>query len=147
MKPSITYGLLNALLGLIVGIILTVGAIGGGYGAFIIAAPIAAFLTSWLFWKIIIKEDKNTSVGRVIFTGILSGSLSHYITFLVLSIIMSICYWTTGGCTGSLGDAPANPLEMLVYGWGYVFFSLLIFGWLTIGYAILMGFLLRKKIL
>lgn len=55
MQAWLKYGLINALLGLIVGVFIELTAIGDGYSVFVIAAPISAFLIGGLFWKLIIK--------------------------------------------------------------------------------------------
>ena len=46
----------------------------------------------------------------------MTGTVSHYLCWILLNIGMNICYWTTGNCTGSLGEPPAQIWEMLIYG-------------------------------
>jgi hypothetical protein len=130
MNAWIKYGLLNALLGLIVGI-------GININGFAIAAPIAAFLIGGLFWKLLIKDKINNF--RVIITGILSGSISHYLTFILSGVIGNFQYWTTG----NTAYTPSIP-DMLVRSIVMTLFSLVFFGWLTVPYAIIMGFILKR---
>jgi hypothetical protein len=130
MKTWIKYGLLNALLGLIVGISININ-------GFAIAAPIAAFLIGWLFWKLL-NKDKITNI-RIVITGILSGSISHYLTFILSGVIGNFQYWTTG----NTAYTPSIP-DMLVRSVVMTLFSLLFFGWLTVSYAIIMGFILKR---
>ena len=130
MKTWIKYGLLNALLGLIVGS-------GINLNGFAIAAPVAAFLIGGLFWKILIK-DKITNI-RIVITGILSGSISHYLTFILSGVIGNIQYWTTG----NTAYTPSIP-DMLIRSVAMTLFSLLFFGWLTVPYAIITGFILKR---
>lgn len=148
MKTWFKYGLINAALGLAIGIYITIAAIGDDYYSFGLAAPLAAFFTASLMWMLIMK--KTVSGIRVFFTGLLTGTVSHYIAFIFLSIGMNICYLTTGGCTGSLNEPSASIIDMITDGYGLTFFSLLIFGWITVPYSIIAGFLLlrveRKKI-
>jgi hypothetical protein len=122
----IKYGIINAVLGLIVGIFLSLTAIGDGYYVFAVVAPISAFLTGGLFWKILVKN--NASKIKVIFTGLLTGIISHYITFVLLGIGANICYWSTGNCTDSFGDPPASIFLSLAGAFLLSFFSLLFFG-------------------
>jgi hypothetical protein len=130
MKTWIKYGLLNALLGLIVGI-------GINLNGFAIAAPVAAFLIGGLFWKLL-NKDKITNI-RIVITGILSGSISHYLTFILFGVIGNIQYLTMGNTSYT----PSIP-DMLVRSVVMTLFSLLFYGWLTVPYAIIMGFILKR---
>lgn len=145
MKLWIKYGLLNALIGLLIGILVALKAIGSGYYIFIIAAPISAFLVGGFFWKFIIHEKKQSVTGRIILTGFLTGTVSHYFTFVITSIILNISYWTTGSYLGSLGEKPASIFDMLTGAFAFSFFSLLFFGWITVPVSILTGFLIKGK--
>ncbi len=130
MKTWIKYGIINAVLGLIVGIFININ-------GFAIAAPLAAFLIGGLFWKLLIKEKTNNI--RIVITGILSGSISHYLTFILFGVIGNIHYWTTG----NTAYTPSIP-DMLVRSVVMTLFSLLFYGWLTVPYAIIMGFILKR---
>src|SRR5690606_10621477 len=116
--------------------------IGNGYFVFGIAAPIAAFLTGGLIWKLVVK-DKFDGI-KILVTGLLTGTVSHYLTFILLSIGMNICYWITGNCTGSLGDPPASILTILTGAFGLSFFSLMFFGWITAPSSVLIGLILKR---
>jgi type III secretory pathway component EscS len=142
LKTWIKYGIVNAIIGLIVGIFIAITTIGEGYYVFAIAAPLAAFIVGGLFWNMIAKNEYNST--KIIITGLLTGSVSHYVTFVLLSIGMNICYWTTGECTGSLGEPPVSILSALRDSFVFSFFSLLFFGWITIPYAIAVGFIIMK---
>jgi hypothetical protein len=56
VKTSIKYGLLNALLGLVIGFYVAMSAIGKGDFGIMIAAPIAAFTVGVLLWKLIVDK-------------------------------------------------------------------------------------------
>lgn len=142
MKVHVKFGLFNALVGILIGVFITIFSIGDGYGIFIFAAPISVFLVGAVLWRLLLDNKIMRNV-RVLIVGILTGSLSHYITFLIISIIMNICYLLTGGCTDSLGNKPASVFEMLTGSFAFSFFSLFFFGWITIPASILIGFLLR----
>jgi hypothetical protein len=130
MKTWIKYGIINAVLGLIVGIFININ-------GFAIAAPLAAFLIGGLFWKLLIKEKINNI--RIVITGILSGSISHYLTFILSGVIGNIQYLTMGNTSYT----PSIP-DMLVRSAAMTLFSLLFVGWLTIPYAIITGFILNR---
>ena len=144
MKLTTQFGFCNAFGGLVIGTYLAWSAIDEGYALFAVAAPLAAFLAAVLFWGLLIGERDPIPTGRLVITGLLTGTFSHYLTFILLSMVMNLCYWITGGCTGSLGDPPASVMSMLIGAWAFVLFSLLIFGWITAPLSVLIGFLLRK---
>ncbi|NEU06837.1 hypothetical protein GZH53_00795 [Flavihumibacter sp. R14] len=145
MKKWIKYGLINAVIGFIIGGAVATFAIGNGYYIFALAAPLAAFITGAFFWSAINKKPENYSTGRIILTGFLTGTVSHYITFILLSVGENICYWTTGGCTASLGGPPVSVLSMSTAAFAFCFFSLLFFGWLTVLLSVVAGFLVKTK--
>ena len=142
MRTWIKYALLNAALGLIIGSYVAVTAIGEGYEVLAVAAPLAAFIIAGLMWALLVKPSWDS--GRIVLAGLFTGSVSHYFTFLFMSVGINICYWTTGGCTGSMGEPPAGLVDSLLGAFGFSFFSLLIFGWITVPYAILSGFVLKR---
>lgn len=142
MKTWHSYGLLNAIIGFLIGAYVAFTAIGDGYYIFAIAAPLAFFLTGGLFWKLIVK--KTFHIVKILITGLLTGIISHYITFMVLSIGINICYWTTGDCTGPLGEAPPTIIDMITGAFTFSFFSLLFFGWITIPSSVFIGLILNR---
>jgi hypothetical protein len=142
LKTWIKYGIANAIIGLIVGLYIAITATGDGYYVFPIAAPLAAFIVGGFLWKKIVKDEFDSI--KIIITGLLTGTVSHYVTFVLLSIGMNLCYWTTGECTGSLGDPPASILSMLGGAFAFSFFSLLFFGWITAPYSIVVGLIIKR---
>ena len=142
MKTWIKYGLANAIIGLIVGLYIAISAIGDGYYVFPIAAPLAAFIVGGFLWTKIVKDGNDLT--KIIITGLLTGTVSHYVTFVLLSIGMNICYWTTGECTRTLGDPPASILTMLGGAFAFSFFSILFFGWVTAPYSIIIGLIIKR---
>ncbi len=77
------------MVGLAVGLYIAVTAIGDGYHVFPIAAPLAAFIVGGILWNRIVKDEFDTT--KIVITGLLTGTISHYITFVLLSIGMNIC--------------------------------------------------------
>jgi hypothetical protein len=140
MNEAFKYGFLNSIMGLVVGLHVWRTAGGDGYEVFALSAPIAVFIVGYLCWKIIVKELDFISI---VIAGSITGTVSHYLIFLFISIGMNVCYWTTGGCTGSLGDAPAGIIEMISGSAAFSFFSLLFYGWITAPGAIILGLILK----
>ncbi|MBI4930808.1 MAG: hypothetical protein HY841_08610 [Bacteroidetes bacterium] len=145
MTLTLKYSLLNSAMGLIVGLLVLGMATGDGYFMFPIAAAMAAFVTGGLFWKIINGNSKDLKTPRVILTGILTGSISHYVCWILVSAGMNICYLTTGKCTDSFGGPPASVASMLIGSFAFTFFSLLFFGWLTIPVSTAIGLFLKFR--
>ncbi len=143
MKTWVKYGLINSLLGLVIGIIVTITSIGGGYYSLIILIPISMFLTGGISWKFIIKESNDKS--KVFLTGLITGIFSHYLTFVLLSIWMNICYWTIEKSSSSLNEPPESILNMLGAGFVYAFFSIMFSGWLTIFFSIAIGHIILRR--
>lgn len=146
MTPWVKFGIFNAIAGLLIGLYVSSNATGDGYFNMVIVAPLAAFLTALIFWKWLIKPDGPMGVGRVVLVGLLTGTVSHYVAFVLMSIGMNICFWTTGGCTGSLGDPPASIFMMLGAAFAYSFFSLLFVGWVSAPASVVIGLLLRARL-
>ena len=144
MSNAIKFGILNSIIGLILGIYIAYSAIGNGYWILAIGAPISAFVCGFYFWKLIFKQSTKNRNGKLILIGLLTGTISHYLCWILLNIGMNICYWTTGNCTGSLGEPPAKIWEMLIYGIAMTGASLLFYGWITIPSSIGIGFLIYK---
>lgn len=138
LSPAVTYGLLNALVGLIVAFYVFTQAIGDGYEVLMIAAPLGMFCVGALLWKAAMKNEK-IEAGRIIFLGILVGIIAHYLTWIFASIFMNLCYWCFGGCTDSFGDAPESIPGMFAFGIVLSFFSILFVGWMTVAGSILCG--------
>lgn len=144
MSNAIKFGTLNSIIGLILGIYIAYSAIGNGYWILAIGAPISAFVCGFYFWKQIFKQSTKNRNGKLILIGLLTGTVSHYLCWILLNIGMNICYWTTGNCTGTLGEPPAQIWEMLIYGIAMTGASLLFYGWITIPSSIGIGFLIYK---
>mgnify|MGYP000692875966 CR=1 FL=1 len=141
MSNSTKYGLFNSIVGLLIGIHLTFSSIGDGYWIYIIAAPLSIFFCGAFFWNYVTRKFKLSGEGRSSIIGVLTGSVSHYICWVFISIGMNICYLVFGNCKGSSGSPPAQIWEMMFYGIGMTGWSLILYGWITmpcsIGIAIL----------
>lgn len=138
MKPELKFGLLNSIIGVIVGIFHSYISIGKGYEILIFFAPISIFIIGTLCWKYKIKNT-HYNLEDLIPVSLITGSLSHPITFFLCLVYANICNWTTGGCTSSLGDKPMNLLYSIPASLFFSTFSLIIYGWFTVLSSILVS--------
>ena len=141
LRPALLYGLFNAFVGLIVGFYVYIKAIGDGYGIFMLSAPLAMFGIGSLVWRITMKNEE-IKPERIVFLGVLTGTITHYFTWVFTSVFLNLCYWCTGGCTDSFGNSPESIVFMFRYGFVYSFFSLLFYGWVTVLGSILCGMIM-----
>lgn len=78
-------------------------------------------------------------MGRGAIAGALAGAVAHYLCWYLLIAGWFTCHALTGGCTGSLGDPPLNPLTAIPAAALYSAFSLLFLGWLTVSAGAMIG--------
>lgn len=144
MKKAIKYGFLNSIIGLVIGVCIAYFAIGNEYWILVFGVPISAFICGYFFWKLIFKNSTENVNFKIIIIGLLTGTISHYLCWIMLNIVMNICYLLTGDCTDSFGNPPVQIWEMLLLGIGMSAWSLLFVGWITIPFSIGIGFLVNK---
>ncbi len=141
LKQWIKYGSANALIGFLIGFYIAIRTDEEGFIILAIAAPLAAFLIGGILWKYSVKAEFNTA--KIVICGLLTGTISHYVTWVFLSIGINICYWTTGNCIGILGDPPLSIVSMFGGAFAFSYFSLRFFGWITIPVSIIIGLILK----
>jgi hypothetical protein len=142
MKPWIKFGLINATMGLLIGILLNAIALADNndFLGFLLVAPLAAFLVAGYFWKWIIKDAFADARGKIVLVGFLSGTVSHLLTWYVLSLT----FWQGCYLNASCGS-PYELKEIILGGIFLSFYSILLFGWLTIGSSIAIGFYIKRS--
>jgi len=148
-RRSLVFGALCAVVGLVIGMIVSLGAAGDGYRWFFVAATVAAFVSGAALWRVLPERFPRRRPAWGALAGALAGVVSHYLTWYLGFLVANLCFWLTGGCTGSLGEPPANLGLAFAGAAGLTFFSLLVVGWLTapIGAALglAFGFVGRPK--
>lgn len=144
MKRWVKFGLLNALVGVIIGVQITIAAIGSGYWVLILAAPVAVFLTAGLVWRFLQGEANPIQSKRLFTIGLLTGTVSHYLTWILLDVALDLLWWAGIYSGSSLGDPPPSFLESLKWSFTGTFISLLVYGWITVPASILAGFVVRR---
>ena len=144
-KRSLTFGLLCALVGSLVAVLILILVEGEGHWMLLFAAPAAAFVCGASLWRILPERTSGRRAAWGACAGALAGVVSHYVAWYVQYLGMNLCFWLSGGCTSSLGEPPANPLEALAGSAGLTFFSLLVVGWLTLPIGAVLGLVYAKK--
>lgn len=145
LNDSVKYGILNSLVGIVIGLHTTTR--NDSYYLFIYILPISFFITSVLFWKLfvdgrVLKVESKRN--KVVFTGFLTGFISHPISFIVLYIGYNIVYWLPFTINSHINESPINLFDMLIMSFIASIFSLIMYGWITIPSAMILGILLDK---
>lgn len=144
MNDKLKFAILNGVAGAIAGGFLAIWSPTSGYWIFGIGAPIAAFSCAYFFWHQFTRKENRPSNSKLFIIGLLSGSVSHYLCWIILGVGMNICYSTTGNCTDSLGSPPIDLLSLPYVSLNFSLLSLLFLGWITVPVSIGIGFLVRK---
>lgn len=142
-RGSLTFGLLCALAGSLVAIVLLVGSRGQWW--LLVTAPAAAFICGTAFWRLLPERSPGPTRLRGTLAGGLTGVVSHFVAWYLGYLGANLCFLFTGGCTNSLGEPPADPFAAFPGAAGFTFFSLLVAGWATLPIGALLGFLFAKK--
>jgi hypothetical protein len=130
--PAWWIGIFGCVIGALIGVYISLNAVGSGYELLPFSAGLAALVCTAGFWWLILDRNKKYTLLRGAYAGGLSGITAHYVCWYLMILAQNICYWGWRGCVSSLGDPPANPLLGL---WGaliFSFWSLLLLGWLTV---------------
>lgn len=116
------------------------------YAFFPLPAALAAFVTSALSWKLLVERARNRATRwRAMLAGALSGSVAHYVCWVIVFAMANVCYHVFGNCKSSLNDPPAGSLDALKGAAGLTFLSLIFYGWITIPYGALAGLLIALR--
>jgi hypothetical protein len=145
LNSSLTMGVLCALIGTCTALAIHWIGTGNSYQWFLVAAPAAAFLTGAVLWWLLLARKGLYGTARGALTGAAAGALAHWVCWMFILIGSNVCFALTGGCTGTLGDAPMGLLEAVPATLLFSGFSLLFFGWFTIPAGALIGGLLARS--
>jgi hypothetical protein len=145
VKSSLIMGVLCALVGTLTAVAIYWIGTGDGYQWFLVAAPAASFLTGAFLWWLLLARKGLYGTARGALTGAAAGAVAHWVCWMFILIGSNLCNALTGGCTGSLGDAPMGLLEAIPATLLFSGFSLLFFGWITVPAGALIGGLLARS--
>lgn len=144
LKYSTIFAFLYSLVGILIGLDI-MNKMNESYHLFIFILPIAFFISSMITWKYII--DKPISVlknepyqSRVIFTGFLTGIISHPLSFLFMGFLIKVLYWIP--FSNSYDYTSSNNWEEILFATfiGPIF-SLILYGWATVSSGIIIAVL------
>lgn len=146
MASWLKFALMNAVMGFLVGALVFLIAIGEGYYVFMYAAPIAVFITGALLWRLIVGTRRKNAVWKVLLTGVLTGSVSHYVSWVIVGLVQTIDYWSSYSGQGPSWLKPMGLYDMVTSG-SLVFsiFSLMFFGWITVPGSVMIGLYVRDR--
>lgn len=131
LVSSAVFGALCAPVGIGVGALVGYSATGSGWAWFFIPAGLAAFLTASASWWLIVERNARPTLLRGALAGAAAGVVAHYVCWYFLLLGNYAFAAATGGRLG--GEAGAiDPLSATWAALAYVFWSLLLFGWLTL---------------
>src|SRR5438067_379365 len=131
VSPAI-FGAFCAVVGAVVGAHVCLTAIGKGWWMLWVTAVVASFSLGFALWRRRLTE--LSSDGRVMgmTVGAVTALAAHFLSIYLMFVGSFVCFLLTGGCTGSLGEAPADPIRavpgVIVMG----LFSLIFDGWVTV---------------
>lgn len=112
-----------------------------GWNSLAVSSGAAAFVMSFLFWRLICGSDQLVSPRRGAFVGILTGVLAHPVLWY-----LAIVWNYASGTRSSLGDRPANPIEGLTACLVFAGWSLLLTGWITVPAGGILGWILGRTL-
>lgn len=92
-----------------------------------IAAPFSAAFIGTVSWTIFTSFGKRINIWKGIVTGILAGSVSHYLTWYASIIVLYL-----QKSVSSLGEPTVGPIDGIWASLIMTFFSLAVIGWITI---------------
>lgn len=137
MINGLKYGLINSVIGLIVGIFHLQFNYQNGF-LLIYFAPIAIFITGFVFWQ-------TTSIKRkingedAISLGVKVGGLSHVVCFILINNYLNLEGLITNLNYSTFIDLHLNQFTTIPIAFFLSFVSLFLYGWFTIGTSIIIS--------
>ena len=125
--------------------LLLLSGVGEDWYTMLYAAPLAAFLSGFFGWGILVIVSKRVTLWKGVGAGALIGLIAHPLTWY-----FAILFFYFSGARSSLGEPTLNPVEGLWASLLYSLLSWLFVGWLTvpIGAAIggILAYIQSKRI-
>ncbi|EJO78728.1 hypothetical protein LEP1GSC020_2118 [Leptospira interrogans serovar Grippotyphosa str. 2006006986] len=139
---SLILAITCSIIGLIVGIIITLTAT-GDYKTFPIFSALAGFSASYVIWKFFVEKNQNYGVTRGIFLGIVIAIISHHLTFYYFILFANIEYWILN-IRNPDNMPPLNPFSGLFVVSIGTLWSLIFYGWITLPIGAFVGWVFTK---
>ncbi|NJM11366.1 MAG: hypothetical protein HC889_05270 [Synechococcaceae cyanobacterium SM1_2_3] len=141
IRKSAFMGVLCVPVGGLAGLWVAQFAVGDGYFVFVIAAPVAAFLSGTLSWWLFVVRPRRSSWFRGALAGSFAAVLGHLLCWYIL-LVGAYVWHSLSGEAVAVGSAPMNPMEAITAAGIYGAFSLLLIGWVTVPAGAMLGVLL-----
>lgn len=107
-------GLACVPIGALVGTWAAVSAIGSGYAAFALCAPVASFISGSLAWWLLVARSCSHSRARGALAGGVAAIVGHYICWYLV-LVANFVSQSARSTTLSPGQQVPNPLEAIAW--------------------------------
>ena len=134
LSRAVTMGAVCMPCGLLVGLHVRVTSI-GDYTGFPYCSSLAALVAPAVAWQWLIEERERRSIPAGIFAGAVGVVLAHHLTWYFQLLVFNVQYWL-------LGQSHVRPMDPLLGFFGVSVFtaiSLVMYGWLTIPFGLIVG--------
>lgn len=128
---STLYGFFFSLIGIIVGIWVSISAISEDYEYFYIYSGISGFITGNLLARYIIERKNRFNHGSYIIVAVLTGLISHWLCWYLITLELNFRYWILNE------DFFSQPIDPLLGIFGV--FALCLWSWIFVGWATVLG--------
>ncbi len=106
---------------------------------FFISAPIAAFLCSYVFWRLTFKSFKDYKTLNVIALALILTVVTHYLNFVILGLGRLVWYHLTGNGADYSGQVDSLFATITYVGYFSTLISLYYFGLISYILFVLSG--------
>ncbi len=136
MKEWVKYSISNSLLALTIGLVMEQCK----EFALTFSAPTATFIVARVFWKIFVPTTVHSKKSKIVLAGCFTGIFSHYVAWILVNVIvfLSDAFSSYSTSSFSAGKIFISPIILSIS-------SLVMFGWLTIPFAIVSGLIIRRS--
>ena len=138
-------GLLCSLVGFGIGFFISTD-MNDSWDYFYIYSTLASFMTAAFIWWFLVERYEKYTILRGSMAGLLSGLIAHYICWILFLFTMRISYLLFGEPLSSLGEPPMDLYFIPIGALSFSFFSIFIFGWITLPIGGLIGMILAKTL-
>lgn len=130
--------------GLLVGLHVAYFAL-GDYSRFPYYSSCAAFLAPAFAWRVVAERSSQPTRASAVAAGAAGAVLAHHLTWYILVLVSNFEYWILGRQVASLSGAPLDPVLGFFAVAVYTLFSLVAYGWFTLPYGMVAGYLLVRR--
>lgn len=145
MKNAILFGIGNSIVSLLIVFLAKNNAVGDSYDAFDFMLPISAFLTGFVLWKLMTRNNRIPNTLNIVFNGLSTGAFYLIFAFVLIVLYLNLCYSITENCLDSSGNPPEGVFNMLPSALFISSYALIWFGWLSVIGAIVVGLIIKKS--